>query len=91
MLQAIAAGWHHVSDARLVELGDRVGRERIMVLHGTRDNMITVPHGRKLIEVLKPGTAVIREGSGHVFMLEEWRWHNEMVEGMIKKVSKLET
>jgi pimeloyl-ACP methyl ester carboxylesterase len=90
MLQAIAAGWHHVSDERLRELGDKVGRERIMVLHGTKDNMITVPHGRKIIEVLKPGTSVVREGAGHVFMLEEWRWHNEMVEGMIEKVRKLD-
>jgi hypothetical protein len=39
MLQAIAAGWHHMDGKRLKELGDRVGRERIMVLHGTRDNM----------------------------------------------------
>lgn len=89
MLQAIAAGWHYCDEKRLKELGDRVGRERIMVLHGTRDNMITVPHGRKLIAQIQPGTAVIREGKGHVFMLEDWRWHNEMVEGMIEKVSKL--
>lgn len=60
-----------------------------MVLHGTNDNMITVPHGRKLIKLLKPGTGVIKEGTGHVFMLEEEAWHNEMVEGMIAKVSKL--
>ncbi|KAH8594699.1 Alpha/Beta hydrolase protein [Bisporella sp. PMI_857] len=89
MLQAIAAGWHYMSPLRLQELGDRVGRERIMVLHGTRDNMITVYHGRKLIELLKPGVGVIREGTGHVFMLEEWRWHNEMIEKQIEKVSKL--
>jgi len=34
MLQAIAAGWHYMSPERLNELGDKVGRERIMVLHG---------------------------------------------------------
>jgi len=89
MLQAIAAGWHHLSDERLKDLGDKVGRERIMVLHGTKDNMITVPHGELLIRVLQPGTGVIKAGRGHVFMLEEWRWHNEMVEGMVEKVSKL--
>jgi len=89
MLQAIAAGWHYLGEERLKELGDKVGRERIMVLHGTKDNMISVPHGRKLIEELRPGTAVVREGSGHVFMLEQWKWHNEMVEGMIEKVEKL--
>ena len=34
MLQAIAAGWHYMSPERLKELGDKVGRNRIMVLHG---------------------------------------------------------
>ncbi|KAH9224232.1 Alpha/Beta hydrolase protein [Leptodontidium sp. 2 PMI_412] len=89
IMQAIAAGWHHKSAEQLREIGDRVGRERIMVLHGTRDNMITVPHGRKLIEMLQPGTGVIREGRGHVFMLEEWEWHDQMVVGMVEKVAKL--
>lgn len=76
-MQAVAANWHHKSKEQLEEIADKVGRERIMVLHGTGDNMISVPHGRKLIELLKPGVGVIREGSGHVFMLEEWEWHNK--------------
>ncbi|KAL7620579.1 hypothetical protein AAE478_009574 [Parahypoxylon ruwenzoriense] len=37
LLQLIAAGWHHKSPAQLKELGDRIGRERILVLHGTDD------------------------------------------------------
>lgn len=89
MLQAVAAGWHHKSESQLKEIGDKVGRERIMVVHGTRDNMITVPHGRKLIEMLQPGVEVIKEGTGHVFMIEEETWHNEMVEKQIEKVGKL--
>lgn len=90
MMQAIAAGWHHKSAEQLKELGDKVGRERIMVLHGTKDNMITVPHGRKLIEMIKPGTSAIKEGTGHVFMIEEWAWHNDMVRGMIEKAKVLD-
>lgn len=89
MMQAIAAGWHHVSDERLREIGDKVGRERICVLHGTADRMISVPHGRRLIEVLKPGVGVVREGTGHVFMLEEWKWHNELIEEQVAKGEKL--
>jgi pimeloyl-ACP methyl ester carboxylesterase len=89
MMQAIAAGWHYKSPKQLQELGDKVGRERIMVIHGTKDKMISVPHGRKLIEWLKPGVGVIREGTGHVFMLEEEKWHNEMVVSMIEKGEKL--
>jgi len=89
MMQAIAAGWHYKSPKQLEQLGDKVGRERIMVIHGTKDKMISVPHGRKLIEMLKPGVGVIKEGTGHVFMLEEEKWHNEMVESMIEKGEKL--
>jgi len=84
MLQAIAAGWHHKSPEQLKEIGDKVGRERIMVLHGTKDNMISVPHGRKLIGWLQPGVSEIKEGAGHVFMLEGWKWHNDMVEKMVR-------
>lgn len=60
-----------------------------MVLHGTKDNMISVPHGRKLIEIIKPGVGVIKEGIGHVFMLQDAKWHNEMIEGLIEKTEKL--
>jgi len=89
MLQAIAAGWHHKSAAQLKEMGDKVGRERISVMHGTGDNMISVPHGRKLIQMLEPGKGVIKEGTGHVFMLEEWRWHNDFVKEMIETGERL--
>ncbi|KAF4631837.1 hypothetical protein G7Y89_g6290 [Cudoniella acicularis] len=85
LLQAIAAGWHYKSAEDLKLLADKVGRGRISVVHGTKDNMISVPHGRKLIEMLEPGTAEIKEGAGHVFMLEEWKWHNELVVKMAEK------
>jgi hypothetical protein len=89
MLQAIAAGWHHKSAAQLKEIGDKVGRERIFVLHGTNDNMISLPHGKKLIEMLKPGTGIIKEGVGHVFMLEDTYWHNDMIAEQVEKTRKL--
>ena len=77
MLQAIAAGWHYKSPEQLKEIADKVGRERIAVVHGTRDNMITLPHGEWLIKCLEPGVTEIREGKGHVIMIEETRWHND--------------
>ncbi|RFU32565.1 hypothetical protein B7463_g3783, partial [Scytalidium lignicola] len=89
MLQAIAAGWHHKSAAQLKELGDKVGRERIVVLHGTEDRMITVYHGKKLIEMLNPGVGIIREGFGHVFMMEDTKWYNELMEQQIKKTEDM--
>ncbi|KAH6672283.1 Alpha/Beta hydrolase protein [Halenospora varia] len=89
ILQAIAAGWHYKSPAQLTKIGNEVGRARISVVHGTTDNMITVPHAVKLAAGLglgeDKGTVEIKEGVGHVFMLERCGWHNELVERMVKK------
>ncbi len=77
MCQALAAGWHHKSAKQLKELGDKVGRERIMIVHGTVDQMITVPHGEVLVKELggEEGgvNRVVFEGKGHALMMEE-RW-----------------
>lgn len=73
MLQAIAAGWHHKSPEQLKKLGDEVGRERIVVVHGEEDRMISVPHGRKLIEYLQPGLKFVKGGVGHVFFSKLFR------------------
>ena len=89
MLQAIAAGWHFKSAEQLKEIGDRVGRERILVMHGTRDNMITCQHGRVLIEELKPGKSHVVEGAGHVLMLERTEWYNGVVEAMVRETGKM--
>ncbi|KAJ4292870.1 hypothetical protein N0V88_005528 [Collariella sp. IMI 366227] len=59
LLQLIAAGWHHKSRAQLEAMAEQVGRERILVMHGTQDRMISLPHGEKLIEFLRPGRAVV--------------------------------
>ena len=48
VLQAIAAGWHNKSDKQVNEIAEKVGRERIQVIHGTLDPLITVPHGEVL-------------------------------------------
>ncbi|KFY33305.1 hypothetical protein V494_07718 [Pseudogymnoascus sp. VKM F-4513 (FW-928)] len=61
ILQAIAAGWHDMSPERLKELGDKVGRERILVAHGTEDRMLTFPHGESLIKQLQPGESYCDE------------------------------
>lgn len=89
MLQLIAAGWHNKSPAQLKAIGDQVGRERILVLHGTADRMISVPHGYKLREHLggdESGlTTVIRDGMGHVPPLECTEWFHELIEERIRK------
>ncbi|KAI1100835.1 alpha/beta-hydrolase [Jackrogersella minutella] len=80
LLQLIAAGWHRKSPEQLKELADKVGHERIMVLHGTDDGMISTHHGRQLIEYLQPGQGLIVEGLGHAPINERTQWFNELLE-----------
>jgi hypothetical protein len=55
MLQAIAAGWHHKSPEQLQQIAQTVGKKRIMVVHGTKDQMITFPHAVVLWRGLERG------------------------------------
>lgn len=76
ILQAMAANWHHKSTAQLNQLGDEVGRDRILVIHGTVDRMITPPHGELLAKELggeeKGVTKCMVEGRSHGLPME-WR------------------
>ncbi|KAL8755473.1 MAG: hypothetical protein Q9199_003619 [Rusavskia elegans] len=90
--QAIAAGWHHKSPEQLKELADRVGRQRIQVLHGTIDNMITAPHGDILARELggdEGVTKIIVEGRGHVLHMEEEKLYREVLQKMVEKIENL--
>ncbi|KAL2024924.1 hypothetical protein VTK56DRAFT_3623 [Thermocarpiscus australiensis] len=80
LLQLIACGWHRKSAEQLREMADRVGRERILVMHGTLDGMISVPHGRKLIEFIQPRVGLIVEGMGHAPLVERWEFFNRTIE-----------
>jgi hypothetical protein len=91
--QAIAAGWHHKSPAQLKEIGEKVGHERIMVLHGTADQMITFPHGQVLLEGLGGEESGITkhfvEGQGHVISIEMRQTFNAWLTAMIEKGENL--
>lgn len=87
--QAIAAGWHFKSDEQLKEIADKVGRERIMVLHGTGDQMLTFPHGEVLKRGLEPVRWWVREGKGHVLLMEDEDWFHEVVEQHVRETEKL--
>ena len=86
--QAIAANWHGKSPAQLKEIADKVGRERIMVIHGTQDQMITFPHAKFLLAGLGGEdagvTAHFVEGQGHVIPIEMretfGKWLTELIE-----------
>ncbi|KAK4197397.1 putative abhydrolase [Triangularia verruculosa] len=81
LLQLIAAGWHYKSEGQLREMAERVGRERILVMHGTEDGMISLPHGEVLMEWVKPGKGLVVEGMGHAPSMERTRWFNELIGG----------
>ncbi|KAF2728003.1 alpha/beta hydrolase-like protein [Polyplosphaeria fusca] len=80
ILQAIAAGWHHKSGAQLAELAQKVGKRRIMVVHGTKDRMITFPHAVVLWRGLEHGQG--KTGREYLGMeVEDDVW----VEGEVEK------
>ncbi|KAI9816458.1 MAG: hypothetical protein M1827_001590 [Pycnora praestabilis] len=93
MMQAIAAGWHHKSPAQLKKLGDEVGRERIQVVHGTIDRMITVPHAEVLVKDLGGEdagvTRLIFDGRGHVLPVEQRKEFASLIEAFVKKTEGL--
>lgn len=90
--QAIAAWWHHKSASQLRELGDFVGRNRILVIHGTEDRMITVPHAHIIIADLQGEglTSRIFEGRGHLLPIEERKEFKAMLEAFIERTEKLD-
>jgi len=86
ILQAIAAGWHHKSAKQIAQIAEQVGRERIAVLHGTYDRMITFYHAEMLKEQLGEGIQYkVWEGKGHVLMWEEEDEFNAFLEDLFKR------
>ncbi|POR32395.1 Putative aminoacrylate hydrolase RutD, partial [Tolypocladium paradoxum] len=89
LCQLVAAGWHCKSAAQLRDMADAVGRDRILVMHGTGDNMIAVENGEKLIEIIEPGVGLVVEGMGHAPIMERAVWFNELLEERLRVWSKL--
>lgn len=91
--QALAAGWHHKNAQQLQALGDAVGRDRIQIMHGTIDNMITVPHAEVLAKELGEDegvTKTIFQGRGHVLMWEEREEFRRLLSGLIEKTENMQ-
>lgn len=95
LCQIVAAGYHHKSAKQLDELGDRVGRERIMIVHGTIDRMITLPHGEILCKELGGEERGVRkvmvQGKGHALPMEWRRDLTKLISGFVEKTQNLET
>ena len=80
LLQLAAAALHDKSPAQLKEMGDKIGRERILVVHGSEDRMIAPELGDRLIKRLEPGRTEIVEGMGHAPVMERPEWMNGVLE-----------
>ncbi|KAL7949699.1 Alpha/Beta hydrolase protein [Trichoderma barbatum] len=89
LCQLIAAAGHWKSPEQLRTMADRVGRERILIMHGTADNMITVPNGEKLIKHIEPGVGLIVEGMGHAPVMDRAVWFNSLLEERFTAWGKL--
>ena len=93
LCQVLAAGWHHKSPQQLKQLGDCVGRERILVLHGTEDHMIDFMHGEMLLRDLggEEGgvTKSFHEGIGHVAPFERRAEFRKIIAERIERMEGL--
>lgn len=90
--QALAAGWHKKSPEQLKEIAEKIGRERILVAHGTTDNLITVPHGEILAKELGENMGVTKrifEGRGHYLPIEERAEFRKLIEGIVEKTEAM--
>lgn len=88
LMQVVACYFHHKSPEQLRELGDRVGRERISVQHGTQDRMLTFKHGEMLKEELGEGVLwKVYEGTGHMLGWEREEEMNHLLKEFVQKWS----
>ena len=89
LCQLVAAGFHHKSAEQIKRLGDAVGRERILVLHGTRDQMINFVHAEMMLTELggeESGvTKSFHEGLGHVAPFELRHEFKRIIEDRVDK------
>ena len=92
-LQAIAAGWHNKSAGQIDEIATKVGRNRIQVIHGTIDPLITAPHGEVLAMELggeeKGVTRIMIEGASHALIWECESQINTAVEQLVEKTEAM--
>lgn len=93
LCQLYAAGFHYKSAADLKKLGDSLGRNRILVFHGTGDHMVDFIHGKMLLEELggeESGvTKSFHEGMGHVGPFEIRAEFNRIIADRIEKTEAL--
>lgn len=87
--QAIAAGWHHKSKEHIREMVDKVGGNRICILHGTGDGMLVYRHFELFKEDIGEDEGVdykVWEGAGHVLGWEHEVEFNQYIEQALQRI-----
>ncbi|EFY85170.1 glycylpeptide N-tetradecanoyltransferase [Metarhizium acridum CQMa 102] len=87
--QLLAAAGHSKSPAQLRSMADAVGRERILVLHGTADKMLVVRNGERLARLVEPGVVMLVDDMGHAPIFERSVWFNGFMDERLRAWSKL--
>ena len=93
MLQAIAAGWHNKSAKQIDEIANGIGRDRIQVIHGVIDPLITVPHGEVLVMELggeeRGITRMFFDDASHALIWEKQAEVNSAISRLIDKTEAM--
>ncbi|KJK73902.1 hypothetical protein H634G_10808 [Metarhizium anisopliae BRIP 53293] len=87
--QLLAAAGHSKSPAQLRGMADGVGRDRILVMHGTGDKMLVVRNGERLMRLVEPGVAMLVDDLGHAPIFERSVWFNGLLDERLHAWSKL--
>lgn len=88
--QLAAVVGHRKSASQLRSMADRVGRDRILIVHGTLDRMIGANNGERLIRMVQPGVGLIVDGMGHAPIMERAQWFNELLENRLAAWTQLD-
>lgn len=89
LCQMVAAHGHRKSDEQLRAMADAVGRERILVMHGSDDAVIAVKNGRRLVDAIEPADGLVVEGMGHAPVIERAQWFNKLLEDRLETWAQL--
>ena len=91
LCQLVAVAYHSKSDEQLREIGEQIGRERITVMQGHADPLITLENLPVLLRGLKGESGVevrkeVFEDTGHYIPLEQQEGFWEAMERHLGEV-----
>lgn len=90
--QSIAAGWHHKNKEQLGEIVEKVGGNRISILHGTEDRMLVFKHFEVFKEEIGEDKGVeykVWDEAGHILPWEVESEFNAYVEDVIRRTGEI--